>query len=350
MSNSSENSSILLVCVGRDVSCSDSQNASLAELYAAFSPYGPLRKIIIFSRKFVVKSFVEFCEVEDARRARIALNDCTVTGLGRTRTYFSALQQLTNSNKYLESWDCISGLIEVDSNCTEQNSCKEEKQTCASSSEDGEEKLDSSFVRQSNFLDRRTVPLLSSVVLISNVDSVFTSARELLNLFSCFGYVVKLLFMRNLRKALVEYALPVQAERAVIAINAQRFPTLRIKANFSRYKTIDLKKNNKSGNSQQFNEVMVLTGSQNRCAEGEVPLQGLNRSMLLRCDRIAGLQLLDLYLLAQDLILPSQVKPSSDETTLQLRLEFFNSEESLLAVAKLHGALLKGSPVSASFC
>lgn len=338
MSNSSECSNILLVCLGKEAGCSDPQGAGLAELYAAFSPFGPLRKIIVFSRKFVVKSFVEFAEAEDARRARTALNDCAVLGLGRARVYFSALQQLTSSNKYLESWDCEGGVAEPAG--AEQGSCKEERQTCASSSE---EALDSSF-------SRRSTSHLSPVVLVSNVDSVFTSARELLNLFACFGYVTKLLFMRNLRKALVEYALPAQAERAVAAVNAHHFPTLRIKANFSRYKTIDLRKNNKSGNSQQFNEVMVLTASQNRCSEGEVPLTGLGRSAVLRCDRIDGLQLVDLYLLVQEMVLPAQVKPVGDGSGLQLRFDFAHAEEALLAVSKLHGCLLKGAPVSASFC
>lgn len=338
MSNSSECSSILLVCLGREAGCADPQAAGLAELFAAFSPFGALRRIIVFSRRFVVKAFVEFAAAEDARRARAALNDCAVPGLGRARVYFSALQQLTSSNKYLESWDCEAGVAEPAA--PEQGSCKEERQTCASSSD---ETLDGSFSRGS-------ASRLSPVVLVSNVDSVFASARELLNLFGCFGYVTKLLFMRNLRKALVEYALPAQAERAVSAVNAHAFPSLRIKANFSRYRTIDLRKNNKSGNSQQFNEVMVLTAEQNRCVEGEVPLGGMGRAALLRCDRVPGLQLVDLYLLAQELVLPAQVRPVGDGTALQLRFDFAHAEEALLAVTKLHGCLLRGAPVSASFC
>lgn len=340
MSNSSEQSTILLVCLGQESARAEPQGAGLAELHAAFGPFGALRKIIVFSRKFVVKAFVEFAAADDARRARAALNDCAVAGLGRARVYFSALQQLTSSNKYLESWDCETGVGEPEAAGAEPGSCKEERQTCASSSEDGSE---------SGSL-RRAGANLSPVVLVSNVDSVFTSARELLNLFGCFGYVAKLLFMRNLRKALVEYALPAQAERAVTAVNAQRFPGLRLKANFSRYKCIDLKKNNKSGNSQQFNEVMVLCAAQNRCAEGEVPLRGVGRSALLRCERGGGLQLVDLYLLAQEVVLPVQVKPVGDGAALQLRFDFANAEEALLAVAKLHGCLLKGSLVSASFC
>lgn len=45
----------------------------------------------------------------------------------------------------------------------------------------------------------------SKVVLVSNMDNIFQSAREVFNLFSCFGNIKKVLLMKNLNKALVEY-------------------------------------------------------------------------------------------------------------------------------------------------
>lgn len=343
MSNSSEDSTILLMCLGQELGRSGACETSVIELQRVFAPFGSLRKIIIFSRKFVLKAFVEFGRIEDARRAREVLNERVVVGLGRARVYFSALQQLANSNRYLESWDYKSGVVDAD-----LSPGKDERLTCASSVDSGStEPCDLSLSCASDSLDRQT---LSPVVLISNVDGVFASARELLNLFSCFGYVVKLLFMRNLRKALVEYRLPIQAEHAVSAINSAAFAGLCIKANFSKYRSIDLRKNNKSGNSQQFNEVIVLSPAQNRCAEAEVPSEGITHTVTVSCPRHAGLQHVDLYLLVQDTVLPSQVKfVSGDESVLQLRFEFSETEEAALAVAKLHGTFLKGSLISASF-
>lgn len=343
MANSSQDSTILLACFGQELGRVQGCESGVLDLQRVFAPFGSLRKIIIFSRKFVLKAFVEFGRIEDARRAREALNERMVFGLGCARVYFSALQQLANSNRYLESWDCKEGVIDADLSLG-----KDERLTCASSADSGSSAAcDLNLSWASDSAEPQT---FSPVVLVSNVDGVFSSARELLNLFSCFGYVVKLLFMRNLRKALVEYRLPVQAERAVSAINSAAFTGLRIKANFSKYRSIDLRKNNKSGNSQQFNEVIVLSPSQNRCAEAEVPREGVTRSVTVSCSRRPGLQHVDLYLLVQDAVLPLNVKfVAGDEATLQLRFEFAETEEAALAVAKLHGSFLKDSLISISF-
>ena len=343
MMNSTENSSILLVCIGQELGWPSTREAGVGELRELFAAFGALRKIIVFSRKFVLKAFVEFARPEDAKRARVTANERLLPGLGRARVYFSALQQLASGNRYLESWD--SSTVEEEYELTPG---KDERLTCASSADSsGTEACDLSFTRANDGLERGGP---SPVVLVSNVDAVFDSARELLNLFGCFGYVVKLLFMRNLRKALVEYASPAHAECAVNAINAAGFEGLRIKASFSRYRYVDLRKNNKSGNSQLFNEVIVLSPSQNRLQPAELPRRALSRAVLLRCDRSAGIQHVDLYLLAQDMVVPAHVRLVSDDSgALQLRLDFANEEEAALAVTKLHGSFLGDSSVAASF-
>ena len=80
-------------------------------------------------------------------------------------------------------------------------------------------------------------------------------------------------------------------------MNGQTFPHLRIKANFSKYQKIDLKKNNKSENSQQFNEVIIPSPSQNRLVDVEaVPLQQLTSSVLISWPKVPeSVKYLDIY-------------------------------------------------------
>lgn len=367
MQNSTDCSKILLVCLGQDMNRFDPRAVSINDIYIIFSPFGSIKRIVIFSRKFVFKAFVEMFDFNSAQKAREALNNRSIIGIGRARIYFSALQELSLSNKFIETWNYDSNINCRPNFLIEQLMSKEERQTNTSYSDDSNERigspncLDSSFGKFNEFFDQnelqeKQVPISinSSVILVSNIDVVFNSANEIFNIFSCFGYIKKILFMKNLRKALVEYQTHEQAESAVLKINNQNFPSLKIKSNFSKYKTIDLKKNNKSENSQNYNEVVIPSPAQNRYSENESSIQKPSRSVIVSCERTIGLQHVDLYLLVQDVIQPLHIKYITDtnkkSNSLFLQFEFQEIEEALLVISKLHGVTLKDSLVSLSFC
>ena len=211
-----------------------------------------MTKAIIFSKKQVVKAFLEYADAKAAQRARQAYNDRAVESFGRAKIYFSALQELENNNKFLEYWDAREGKENVAPNTQESgrvtlkeamkerarpgardriteftpvrapfrmlgdvhNAQSERKEsTPETRSEFGETGVQLDFGRlapRPSFLFGLERPVevpaeQSCVILISNLDAEFGSARELFNLFSCFGFINKILMMKNLRKALVEY-------------------------------------------------------------------------------------------------------------------------------------------------
>ena len=102
------------------------------------------------------------------------------------------------------------------------------------------------------------------MILISNLDNIFGAAKEVFNLFSCFGNIRKVLLMKNLNKAMVEYCEPESSLRCAVNINNLKLLDTELRINYSTYKTIDLEKNNKNKNSINFNEVFVPSKEDNR--------------------------------------------------------------------------------------
>lgn len=399
MSNSTERSTILLLCLSEEQSLFPLPQPSVRDLHRIFSYFGPLKKLIVFSKKLVFKAFLEFDDMLSAQRAREMLNDRSIEPFGRARLYFSALQELDHSNKFLEYWDSSERSSEMtpvrkpfapisDFGNSLRFNAPSTPETRFDSGEkpvvgpgsgllglgSGTGPLGLSLkpgplgpglgptqppARLADFFEQldKEVPSESSpVVLISNVDPEFGSARELLNLFSCFGFVTKVLLMKNLRKALIEFRHPPQASRAVTEVNQAHFTGLKIKANFSKYRKVDLKKNNKSENSQQFNEVIVPSTAQNRFSEFEVArFLRVSRSLLISCDRtFSSVRHLDIYLALQEVATPLNIKVVHNDKegsqSLMVVAEFADVDRAVLVLVKLHGFLVKNAPLTISFC
>lgn len=374
MSNSTERSTILLLCLTSDQNFYVNPQPSVKDLLRIFLAFGPLKKVIVFSKKMIFKAFLEFEDMVAAQEAQHRLNDNSIEIFGRAKLYFSALQELDNSNKFLEYWDssmeipieenvnirtpfaCISDFGNVffprTFNSPENRFGSEEKRSLGQATNratDHFEKTDKSPVKEKTILEP------SVVILISNLDSEFTTARELFNFFSCFGFVSKILMMKNLRKALVEYRRLESATNAVNGINDCVLSRLKIKANFSKFPRIDLKKNNKSENSQHFNEVIVPSSTQNRFLEFEQEKsQKISNSLLISCDNtFSSVKSLDIYLAIQDVASPCEIKlidQREDESTLlAIKVEFKDTDSAIVVLSKLHGCLIKNAPLSVGF-
>lgn len=97
----------------------------------------------------------------------------------------------------------------------------------------------------------------SKVVLASNLNNIFENAKEVFNIFSCFGNIKKILLMKNLNKVLVEYYDSESSLICAVNVNNLKLKDTELRINYSKYPTIDLEKNNKNSNSVNFNEIFI---------------------------------------------------------------------------------------------
>lgn len=95
----------------------------------------------------------------------------------------------------------------------------------------------------------------SAVVLVSNLNCGRFSVDDMHHLASTCGNVKKLLMMPNLKKCLIQFCSRDYAQACLALLNNQFFLGEKLKVNFSKYSKIDLRKNNRSCNSEKYNQV-----------------------------------------------------------------------------------------------
>ena len=87
--NSNDSSRILLVCLGLNVNHNKINSVNTAFIYKLFSEFGSVQKILIFTKKDILKSFVEFKSFESSERAKKALHNKVIGDMGKARLYAS---------------------------------------------------------------------------------------------------------------------------------------------------------------------------------------------------------------------------------------------------------------------
>jgi RNA recognition motif-containing protein len=444
--NTTERSDILLLCLGPDSEKFSIKNVTVRDLFEVFSPFGSLKRIIIFKKKILMKAFLQYHKCENAAVAKSELHETLINDFGKAKLYFSALQELSFSNKYLEykeysqheSQELLHDNLASIVCKSARNSKKENSKSIMSNTEPTEVgsergKLDhsdrplpslfnssgpktrntvdgvlseiknlssfnsaqnsksmlaprqtrngiSSFLLQKgtnfNSVQRDSIqsskrdsqnidgdvsscPIQqapSKVILVSNLFNCFDTVNELFSVFSCFGNIYKILLMKNLKKALVEYTCIEFAQTAQTFMNNQPLGSSKIKVNFSRYKKIDLKKNNKSENSQQFNEVMVASRPMHRYEmemRGPVPVPCENLEIV--CEKGSDVLPIDIYLQIQNIVKPQNFKVVSDNKEngdgdlYKIHSKFSSVQEALSVLSKCHNTDVKGLPLKISF-
>lgn len=445
MNNTTESSTILLVCVGVDQPKPTYRDLHLDDLCLFLRPFGEISRLLIFSKKTQLKAFVEFVSLESAQTARSLLHDSSVDQLGKVRVYFSALQTLEFSNRYLEYKEYVptkrpsvcshlaSTRLSVSETIAlaesvlmfEENPPQVEEQPIRQilgekrhffntnqtpqtpnvfkrHSDIGapiKESTATVWQRGSLNTQNQNIPVLSRgslfgkvpkpqevapvfagatalpktkaepesagpgtsttpspVLLISNLLECFFSAAEIYAVFSCFGNISKVLLMKNLKKSLVEFCSEEAAAAAVAGINMRLFGGTRVKVNFSKYRKIDLKKNNKSENSQQFNEVMVVSPEMRRYSddlahEASAP----SNTLLFVMEKSEALKPIDLFTHVSGLgsVVGTRTLVSDDQTEegrLQKVLFKFKSEvEAIRMLAKCHNTQVNGVVLTGVF-
>lgn len=105
MTNTTESSNILLLCLGSENGAPFDKDTNISDLFAVFSVFGTINKIIIFQKKLFLKAFLEFDNSIPAISARRELHNIVLDDLGRIQLFFSPLQHLDRSSTYLEYMD-----------------------------------------------------------------------------------------------------------------------------------------------------------------------------------------------------------------------------------------------------
>ena len=416
MINSTEKSTILLMCLGGTTKNDKCVDFTIDETYNMFRVFGEVCKIIVFSKKTDLKIFIEFVEIEDSYNSKVFLHKTKLNNLGKLNVFFSPFQKLEFSNKYLECKEyarphrvsvnqhLMSTRLSVSETiclaesafifddhppvCEERpirevlgekrNFCNSSLRTSVNSfkrnSENGRKMEEQIVINNSSFRlsgfdkpreDRTTIESRSSVqsnllppsnvVLISNLDECFFTATELYNVFSCFGNILRILLMKNLKKALIEFVYENSAKNALDCMNLRVFGNTKIKMNYSKFKTIDLKKNNKSGLSQKFNEVMLVSQEMNRFTQKNHEEIKPSDTLLFVVERSSDFQPVDLFLhlqtshkMVSTRIIPED-KENEDSSIHKVLFKFKNQKEAIIALSQLHNTEVNGLTLNAVF-
>lgn len=491
MNNTTERSSILLVILGIDAPAGATRGVNVALLQNVFEQFGVLQKVIIFVKEAIVKAFVEFGTPEEAVEARAFLHGCALNNLGLIKTFFSALQKLDFSNRFVECKDfapkksenasrpaqnsahkakvaatenlsnqkVVSALFmrakrrsdeqvlapkndfnngrlrgeeaghkgpaDSDALSTQMTSVRDSLPDSAHSKADSkapsrDHSKDVSVSRDTDATALQTCdsltmfnptgdvrrpslfsiqpsatlleaaeashadlevpePLPASsppaeaeadttapqpdsppsvgprVILLSNLDDFFLAASEIFNLFSCFGNIIRVLLMKNLKKALVEYKRSESAEAAIAFMNNRQFGRSKVKAVLSKYKKIDLKRNNKSENSQNFNEVIIVSNKMNRFKNSAQHVIAPTDTLLVVVEKATDLPLSDVILGVQLFGKPSRSKtleteePTPEVALHQVLFKFPNVVAAMKVLALAHNTDIKGHFLSVTF-
>jgi RNA recognition motif-containing protein len=414
-----DRSRILLVCIGLDVYCSHLNQLNTRVLFSIFRPFGPLKKIVLFSRSPIVKAFVEFADPEAAALAVEFAHEAFVDNWGRTRLYYSTLSELKFTNRFIDSLDCSHLDIQsLDDLLLSRNFEDTEQMKRCSDNEplgertslffqsDSKQNMMDIETQQATPIDQRhsfndpdirprsilgtnssfnftgskarpsPLPRMpsfgqldsqrsfaeleispSKVILFSNIDPIFASASEIYNLFSCFGNIRKVLFMKNIRKAMVEFSTVEYAQSCLLYLNNRPFGSSKIKVNFSKYKKIDLKKNNKTENSQNFNEVVIVLPEMDRYSANHLsvvtPPSG---NVVVGYPKKQAAQVSDLRLMVQAIrhpqswsLLEPEISFNEVQSGLRVLFKFATIAEAMLVIAKLHNTVMHRELVDVSF-
>lgn len=466
MNNTTEHSTILLAVLGIDASAAAISQINLALLQRLFEQFGTLHKIIVFMKEEIVKAFVEFAAPEMSANARAFLHNCSLNDLGKIKVFYSALQRLEFSGRFIESKDFLGAKTVAPAKATAINAHKakvvaseilanqkssivlarQQKSAAAKTAEkqplavltDFTNRLSKGNIDHSTsagtklsipsttslavlgdnnsndnsptkgdenrpslttmaplttrpdsivFASENTGPNQQSpkatdsaamktadasasdadakgseeaantakVVLISNMDDCFCTASEIFNLFSCFGNVVRVLLMKNLKKALVEYKKPESAAVAISQMNNRCFGRAKIRVVASKYKKIDLKRNNKSENSQNYNEVIIVSNKMNRFKNSSVCSIQPSDTLLVVVERTENLRLTDVMLSLQMLAKPLRTKSLSEDSENEevalhkVLFKFPSTTVAMKVLAQAHNSEINGYFMNVTF-
>jgi hypothetical protein len=407
LDNSDKKSKILLLCLGIGLPRPVISDIRIQDLVNLFEHFGFLKKIMIFSKSAFVKAFVEFDSQEVAELVKETLHESVINNLGLTKVYYSGLKEVKCSNNFLDFWEgakhiCKEGLTNSTKEITRRGSMISQKDydlllnlnwsndsspalttdtKMSSCPLKTEENFEDTFAgktllkryslelspRHFRFGSEANVSLenlskvpttqvaTSKVILASNLNNYFESSEEILNLFGCFGNVNKILLMKNLQKALIEFSSLESAGQCVENLGKRQNDNLMMRLAFSNYQRIDLKKSQKSETSQKFNDILLVSNTKNRFNSLDAKFCPPSSSILVSVKKQDDLNFTDSCLLVKECLRNLCIQTTterldySDEKLIRVVFKLQSVSQSILAITKLNGSIANKSPIEVNF-
>ena len=390
MNNTTQRSNILLAILGLGTTPEIIEAINAQVLESIFEKFGNLQKIIIFLKENIVKAFLEYSTPEEADFAKNFVHNCEFNNFGKVRIFFSAMQKLEASTRFVECKHFQKAkplpvemtVSRVKKEISEHRASQKTK-TASSKKQPSQDTLGLSLLPDFNNKENIVTNLLnetkaseedktqthseitaeiqkplkidSKVILISNLDDFFFNVSEIFNLFSCFGNIVKVLLMKNLKKALIEYKKPESCQAAIDNLNNRLFGKSKIKITFSKYKKVDLKRNNKSENSQNFNEVIIVSTKMNRFKNTSDNIIRPTDSLLVIIEKNDKIKLSDVFLAIQLYAKPictkilEEDKENKGIPLYQVLFKFNSVQQAIKTLAQAHNNDIKGYSLNVAF-
>jgi hypothetical protein len=441
--NSSNKSRILLLNLGLDTDKKAIKDLTAKDLLSIFSQTGDLKRILLFTKSVLLKAFLEYPSFEDAERTLNTFHDTVMGQYGKTRLYFSPLQKIDLSNKYLEFWeegqeqengkvgierrttDCLSyneqlcwgsdkrvlkkqslGFLEssiifdtetqsefhpseLSLNFNENSSgiyktklgpkdlkFRNSKNTLNFNEKSSriysvpESKKENGFMavkkqvknkysnynnlnKNNKFMAKKNdFVRTSKVVIVSNLGYVFSGSNEIFNLFSCFGIVKSILFMKNVQKVLIEYTSMRSAAECITNIDGLQLGPTRLNLAYSKHKQIDLTKK-MSPQVMLCNEIIRVPDHMQRYECNKmITSSPISPTVLIMGKWSDDLKPTDIYYFIENYCKPKSVKLANTENQkhlIQLQFTFEDVYSAIYVIYKCHRQLVKDSMIFISF-
>ena len=355
METKKTNSKIINVFFESQITKKKMPDLELHDLKNIFKVFGKIKKIIIYDRREMIKSFIEFQTIKSVKNLIKIINGKKINNFGNCRVTISEKRKLEVKNKFTEFidynthdfnfTDCLKnkafefenlknkeeneeidfrgqfrevrnmmgfmkqkdlkndgnyfwdemksfGILKNENNPflgnfnhlgddikkkifleKEENSFLKQLKKIISYQQKNNnffKKSDYNNKEQKNLILKNKLLLLkkkkdrSKVLIISNLED-FSKVSEILNLFSCFGDIKKILFMKNKKNAFIEFTSFAFAENSFIYMNDQKIINSKIVVSFSKsIKQIDLKKNLRSENAKLYNQTLKVKNEQKK--------------------------------------------------------------------------------------
>ena len=262
-------------------------NIELHDLKNIFKVFGKINRIMIYDRKIMIRAFIEFENKKAVKYALRIINECTVNGFGKCKITLSEKKKLVPKSNQIEF---------IDYNCStnyiipykKKKSLKHQNNsfvTNEAESRDNSEFRDSKsilscntgFRKNKNSLQKKKLFLSfkekknkkklqkkSKVIIVSNLYYI-SSVKEIHNLFSCFGDIEKIIFMKNKNNALIQFTNLEYASKCILYMNGQMLKKAKIKISYSEiHKELDLDNNMLSKEGKKNNQHLRISNRNKR--------------------------------------------------------------------------------------
>ncbi len=441
--NSSNKSKILLLNLGLDTDKKAIKNLTAQDILSIFSQTGDLKRILLFTKSVLLKAFLEYPSFEDAEKTLNTFHDTIVGKYGKARLYFSPLQKIDLSNKYLEFWEAgqtqDNGKVVSEHRTTDFSSYNEqiswgtdsrvikqqsfgfletsvvfddEVQSELSPFEESlkfnakpsrifksdprsmdfqfrnskdalkfneknsriysvveprKEKVFKGVKKQvknkyfnynnlnktNKFMAKKDTSVRTSpVIIVSNLGYVFSGSNEIFNLFSCFGIVKSIVFMKNLQKVLIEYTSTRSAADCIANIDGLQLGPTRLSLSFSKHKKIDLSKQ-MNPQVMHYNELISVPDHMQRYECNKmISSSPISPTVLIKSKWSDNLKPTDIYYFIENYCKPKSVKMANAENhkhLIQLQFTFEDVYSAIYVIYKCHRQLVKDSMIFISF-